>query len=342
MKVSLIATILNEGDSIRRLLDSLAAQQRPPDEIVLVDGGSTDDTVAIVTEYMERLPLVLQQAPGCNISAGRNLAIAAAQHPIIAVTDAGVRLPPDWLGKLVAPFTQREGVTVVAGFFVPDYAPQDAFAVAMSATVLPQVEEIDPRSFLPSSRSVAFRKEAWAAVGGYPEWLDYCEDLIFDLRLKTWAGDFVFVPGAAVAFQPRSSLRAFFRQYYLYARGDGKADLWRKRHATRYLTYLGLLPGLAWLMLRYHWAWGLLYALGGGLYLRQPYQRLPRLWAGLDTAGKAQALLWVLLIRVVGDVAKMLGYPVGWRWRWQHQPPDWRENLSKPATSSTMRGERRE
>ena len=48
----------------------------------------------------------------------------------------------------------------------------------------PTRDEVDPATFLPSSRSVAFRKAAWAAVGGYPEWLDYCEDLVFDLSLR--------------------------------------------------------------------------------------------------------------------------------------------------------------
>ncbi len=45
MKVSVIATVLNEGQAIERLLESLAAQTRPPDEVVIADGGSTDETV---------------------------------------------------------------------------------------------------------------------------------------------------------------------------------------------------------------------------------------------------------------------------------------------------------
>ncbi|NOX60915.1 MAG: glycosyltransferase, partial [Chloroflexi bacterium] len=42
--MSLIATVYNEGAAIRKLLDSIVAQTLPPDEIVIVDGGSTDDT----------------------------------------------------------------------------------------------------------------------------------------------------------------------------------------------------------------------------------------------------------------------------------------------------------
>ena len=62
--ISLIATVLNEGDSIRRLLDSILAQTRLPDDIVIVDGGSADDTVAILESYRDRLPLAYTLTAG--------------------------------------------------------------------------------------------------------------------------------------------------------------------------------------------------------------------------------------------------------------------------------------
>lgn len=323
--ISVIATILNEGDSIRFLLESLLNQTLPPDEIVLVDGGSRDHTLAVIAEYEDKLPLRVLQEVGCNISRGRNVAIEAAQGPIIAITDAGTRIPPEWLDQLTRPFRENSELQLVAGFFRPDPDPTNPFEVAMSATVLPLVEEIQPEGFLPSSRSVAVTKTAWQAVGGYPEWLDYCEDLIFDLRLKQRFGPFYFAPEAYVYFKPRTSLSKFYRQYYLYARGDGKADLWRKRHAARYITYLGIVPLVAMLAIVLHpLFWGL-YLVGGALYLKQPYQRLPRLWTQLSGGQKIIAVGHVLIIRVVGDVAKMIGYPVGWTWRLQNHPPRWRD-----------------
>jgi len=173
MKVSIIITVKNEENSITRLLDSLKAQTRQPDEIVIVDGGSTDRTVEIIRSYYDALPIKLLVKPGANISQGRNEAIRAASGEIIASTDAGVRLVPNWLESLLRPF--EEGAAVVSGFFLPDV--EGAFETAMGATVLPDLSDINPQKFLPSSRSVAFTKEAWEKVGGYPEWLDYCEDL---------------------------------------------------------------------------------------------------------------------------------------------------------------------
>jgi cellulose synthase/poly-beta-1,6-N-acetylglucosamine synthase-like glycosyltransferase len=341
--ISLICTVLNEGESIRALLDSLVAQTQPPDEIVVVDGGSRDNTVAILHEYAERLPLRVISLPGANISAGRNRAIAEARGDIIAITDAGVVLDAGWLAHIMQPFADP-AINVVCGWFEADV--RTVFEAALGATTLPHLREVDARTFLPSSRSVAVRKSAWEQVGGYPEWLDYCEDLIFDLRLKQVAGAFAFAPQAVAHFRPRPSLTAFYRQYYRYARGDGKADLWLKRHAIRYATYLVAAPAIVGLALWAHPAFWLLVLAGAAVYLRTPYRRLPEMMRRLalsNASGSGRpvgngrpvgrpygigawvvAAVWIPIIRMVGDVAKMLGYPVGLAWRRKTQPPDWK------------------
>ncbi len=327
--ISLIATVLNEGDSINGLLRSIQRQTRQPDEIVIVDGGSRDDTVDIIRSYEDRLPLRLLVEAGCNISQGRNRAIEAARGDIIAVTDAGVRLGDDWLERISEPLRRDAGLNVVGGFFAAD--ARTPFEMALGATTLPLAREIKAESFLPSSRSITFRKAAALRAGLYPEWLDFCEDLIFDLRLRRVAGAFAFEPRALAHFRPRSTLRQYFRQYFLYARGDGKANLWFKRHLVRYAAYLLLAPAILLAGLLIHPALWALYLLGGAAYLHQPYRRLPRLMRRSEYASPffwlycwLYCLLMIPWLRVVGDLAKMLGYPIGWRWRMRLRPPDWR------------------
>ncbi|MBN1138929.1 MAG: glycosyltransferase [Anaerolineae bacterium] len=335
MKVSVIATVLNEGQAIKQLLESLAAQTRPPDEVVIVDGGSTDGTLDILNRWAVsgRLPLRVVSAPGANISQGRNAAIAAASGEIIASTDAGVRLDRGWLAALVAPLEDAGSATsrfvaVVSGWFVAD--SRNAFETAMGATVLPHLREVKPAQFLPSSRSVAFRQVAWEAVNGYPEWLDYCEDLVFDIRLRNLYGPFPFAPDAAVHFRPRRNLAGLIKQYYHYARGDGKADLWRKRHAIRYLTYLLAAPVLAALAVLHSPWWWLALLAGVAVYTATPYRRLWPMLGKYGLLDRLKAILLVPIIRVVGDVAKMVGYPVGlvWRWRNRRRPEvHWRQEV---------------
>jgi glycosyltransferase involved in cell wall biosynthesis len=315
MKVTLISTVLNEARSLSTLLDSIAAQTRQPDEVIICDGGSSDNTIDLLRAE-RRFPLRVIEHPGANISQGRNLAIAAASGEVIACVDAGVRLDPNWLEKLVKPLAVTPTQPVSAGFFLPDV--HTPFEIAMGATVLPQLGDINPATFLPSSRSVAFTKAAWQTVGGYPEWIDYCEDLLFDLALREKFGAFAFAPEAIAYFKPRSSLKAFFKQYYLYARGDGKANLWLKRHLIRYGTYLIGVPTIALLGMISPWFW-LLYVVGAVLYLKRPYQRLRPMLRSLNRSGQLLAIGWVPVIRVAGDIAKMIGYPIGVRWRIQHK-----------------------
>jgi glycosyltransferase involved in cell wall biosynthesis len=314
MKVSVIATVYNEGEAVRPLLDSLLQQSRPPDEVVICDGGSSDNTVEILAEYDRWLPLRIVVAPDSNISQGRNRAIEAAQGPIIAATDAGVILSPDWLAQLVRPI--EDGVAeVVSGWFEPD--PYTDFEVVMGATVLPELTEIDPERFLPSSRSVAYLREAWEAAGGYPEWLDYSEDIVFDLALRRRYGPFPFAPRAVAYFRPRGSLRGFARQYYQYARGDGKANLWPRRHLVRYLTYLVALPVIGRLIWGGRRAGWLALSIGVCAYTYRPVRRLWPWTYDWPPPARLRALALIPIIRLVGDVAKMIGYPVGCWWRWR-------------------------
>ena len=335
MRISLILTVMDEADSLPGLLDSISAQTHAPDEIVIVDGGSTDATLDILRANARRLPLNIISQPGANISQGRNAAIRASTGDIICSTDAGVRLDASWVEDLARPFTDEGRKTrdesdlrssfvvrpssadAVSGFFVPD--PQGVFETALAATTLPALADIRPDGFLPSSRSIAFRKAAWEKVSGYPEWLDYCEDLIFDFALREAGYQFAFAPRAIVHFRPRPNLSAFFKQYYRYARGDGKANLWLKRHLLRYLTYLVALPFVIWLTATAPLLALAFWLAGTAFMFFTPYRRLAPLLRGFSFIDWFGAVLWVPIIRINGDIAKMVGYPAGVVWRMRRQ-----------------------
>jgi glycosyltransferase involved in cell wall biosynthesis len=314
--VSVIATVRNEAGSIDAMVASLLGQTFRDFELVIADGGSTDDTVARIERHARSDARVrLLHAPNTNISQGRNRAIEAATADLVLVTDAGVVLPPDWIERLARPLLDHQDLDVVGGFFAS--APRTVFELALGATTLPLADEIDPATFNPSSRSVAFRRSAWRGVGGYPEWLDYCEDLWFDFELRKAGQRIGFEPRAVVQFRPRTSPKAFFLQYYRYARGDGKAGIMLRRHALRYGTYA--FASLALATRRRE----LLAALGLGalLYCRRPWLRLWRIRHKHPPADLVAAAAWVPALRALGDVAKMCGFPAGLLWARRHRPP---------------------
>lgn len=316
-RVSLIATVRDEADNIAALLDSMLAQQRLPDEIVINDCGSRDATAAIVQRYAARDGRIRLVSGGHNISSGRNNAIAAAAGPLIACTDAGLTLDADWLARIVAPLEQGGAdqpvarVDQVGGVLAP--APRSGFELALSATNYRHISEIDPAGFLPFGASMAFRREAWAAVGGFPEWADHCEDILFTLALERAGYRRGFAPQAQVYFRPRAGLGAFARQYWNYARGDGLAGLWPRRHAIRYAAYSALvvLVLLAWRLPAVRWPFGGLLLAGAAAYTWRPYRRLWPASRGVAPLQRAGLLALVPIIRCVGDCAKMAGYPAG-------------------------------
>jgi glycosyltransferase involved in cell wall biosynthesis len=308
-RVSIVCTVRDEADNIAALLDSMLAQTRPADEIVINDCGSRDATPAIVARYIQAgHPIQLIQG-GHNIPSGRNNAIVHAESPIIACTDAGLTLDPHWLERIIAPI-ECGTADLVGGFFRP--APRSLFELVLGATNYREPQEIDPTTFLPFGKSVAFRKDAWARAGGYPEWASHCEDILFDQALRRDGARVAFVPDALVLFQPRGSLRAFARQYFLYARGDGVASLWPRRYAIRYVTYSAAAALLLGARRR---PWLLALALPGALaYSFAPLRRLRVRAPALAPRELLAAAMLIPAIRLVGDLAKMLGYPIGvWR-----------------------------
>ncbi|HIE24152.1 MAG TPA: glycosyltransferase [Candidatus Korarchaeota archaeon] len=235
MRVSLICTVKNEERTIAKLIRSIAAQSRMPDEIVIVDGGSRDATVQIILQYRERLPIKLLRVPGTNIAQGRNIAIRQANGEIIVSTDAGCVLDKKWLENLVKPIEQGNA-DVVGGWYIPDSKNWIEECIAIFS--YPLLDEVlkRPEEFLPSGRSIAFRKEVWEKVGGYPEKLETAEDTLFDIRIKKAGFKFKFEPKALVYWRPRSSIFSFFKQQFKYSKGNAQAGL----YISRYLVLVSI------------------------------------------------------------------------------------------------------
>src|SRR3989344_3024414 len=116
MSVSVCITVFNEKKSVSKLLESLLKQTRKPDEIVVVDGGSTDKTVEIIRHYQKkdmRIKLLIER---CTRARGRNLAVELAKYEIVAITDADCVAEIDWLNRLIEPF-KHEDVDICGGFY---------------------------------------------------------------------------------------------------------------------------------------------------------------------------------------------------------------------------------
>jgi hypothetical protein len=312
VKVAVCATVKNEAADAATLVASLQEQTLAADQIVIVDGGSHDGTFEALQAAAEddsRFKLI--RAPGTNISAGRNRAIAETEAALVAVTDAGLQRSPDWLRSLVASIQAEPQAAGSYGYILA--APESTFESALGAVALPLPGQIDPARYPPSSGSALFRREWLLRVGGYPEWLAHGEDLWLDRAIWRAGGWFRHAPGADVGIRPRSTLAAFFRQYYLYAAGDGHAGMLVGRHALRYGAYA---TGLVLLQHPSPLARAVLVVLAGA-YLSRSLRRIPATVAQTAGANALVAGALAPLLRIVGDAAKMCGFVAGVSRRWR-------------------------
>ena len=244
MKVSVVVPVRDEEHSIRELLDSLLRQTRPPDQIVITDGGSVDATPQIIEEYIQKgAPVRLLRAGPALPGRGRNLGAAAADFAWLAFTDAGIRLNEDWLETLVSRAAQDSSIDIVYGSWEPVTDTFFKECAAIAYVPPPSLREgivARPRFIA----STLLRRDAWAKVNGFPEDLRSAEDLIFMDRLEAAGYKAVFEPRAQVHWNLRPTLGTTFKRFLVYSRNNIRAGLWRQWQATilfRYALLFGLL-----------------------------------------------------------------------------------------------------
>lgn len=97
VKLSLIVLAYNEEEYIGDCLESIAAQTRPPDEVIVVNNNSTDKTAEIV----QRFPFVkIINQPIQGMIPARNIGFNSAIGTLLGRIDADTRLLPDWVERV--------------------------------------------------------------------------------------------------------------------------------------------------------------------------------------------------------------------------------------------------
>jgi glycosyltransferase involved in cell wall biosynthesis len=225
MRVALISTVFNEGEDIFRWAEALRKQTRHPDEFVIVDGGSTDGTPERLKQAFNHgdfpAPKIVVQK--CNIAGGRNLAIQNTSAEIIATTDAGSYPEPEWLQEITGLIEADATCDIVGGRNV--FIVENEFQRQVERLDGPYREPTEGEAHA-SGRNSAFRRKAWADVGGYPEWLTLTgEDILYNLELQKVGKKFGYARKAMVQWPMRTNERAYFRMMYLYGYGAGEARI---------------------------------------------------------------------------------------------------------------------
>ena len=104
MKVSVVIPAYNEEKYIKDCLTNLINQEEKPDEIIVVDNLSKDNTAEIVKKF----DVTLIEARSQGIAQARDRGFNAAKNEIIARCDSDSIVPPDWIKKIKLNFSKNK------------------------------------------------------------------------------------------------------------------------------------------------------------------------------------------------------------------------------------------
>jgi N-acetylglucosaminyl-diphospho-decaprenol L-rhamnosyltransferase len=212
----------NGARHLERVLGSLRGQTRPV-EVVLVDNGSTDDSVALVRE---QFPEVSVLELGRNVGFGPAINRAANEHPAdpLILLNNDTECEPRFVEAMLE--AASGGAEMVAGVLLQEEAPRliDSAGVVADRTLMGfDYLHGEPLSALegaadplgPTGGAALYRRDAFEAVGGFDERIFlYYEDLDLALRLAAAGGRCRLAPEARALHAYSASLGAGSKEKY--------------------------------------------------------------------------------------------------------------------------------
>lgn len=165
--LSVVIPALNEADNIADLLVALAQQTRLPDEIIVADAGSTDDTPEIVKQHGAKI------VSGGLPAVGRNAGAAAATGDLILFLDADVLPTPQFIETILSEFVQHELDTATC--LMQAISDRQLYHLLHQATNLYLIatQKINPHA---PGFVILIRRDIHDRIGGFDETLALAED----------------------------------------------------------------------------------------------------------------------------------------------------------------------
>jgi succinoglycan biosynthesis protein ExoA len=240
-KITMLLAVFNEARHIKQTLESLACQSLSSEqiEVLIIDGGSTDQTRSIAHSFVDRLPLLRVVSNPKRISAaGWNLGLANASAPVVCILSGHVLVPSNFAQAILAQLNEQ--IIGVGGRAIPigDDGRSKIIATAYKSRLgnggASFMEVGVPRAV----ESIAFGcywRDKLIAAGGFDESIVRGQDWDLNLRLTRSGYTLWYDPAIELLYCTRSNFRSLWRRQFLA--GYWKPYIHRKNAASFLLRH---------------------------------------------------------------------------------------------------------
>jgi GT2 family glycosyltransferase len=240
--VAVVIPTYNRSGLLRRSLEALASVDYPQATVVVVDDGSERLHAERNRIEAERLGMRYLFQENAGPAAARNRGIAATESELVAFLDDDCAPAPDWLRRLVVPFTERDRERIgAAGGGVRSQPPHNW--VSRFCAVAEYSTGVQPVFTNAATANACFPRRVLDEVGGFDEGFRYPggDDPDLSRRISNAGYELRYLPEAVVFHAEIDSFRDFFE--HVFRRGLGEARLKQKeRRRMRLLLRAALLP----------------------------------------------------------------------------------------------------
>jgi glycosyltransferase involved in cell wall biosynthesis len=209
--VSVVVPAYNAAKILPACLSALQNQTRPPDEIIVVDDGSTDETIQTA---MGCGAMVIEQAHQ-GPAAARNLGIERARGDLVLFTDADCEPLPDWVDKMIAPLADPQVVGVKGIYRTRQSSPTARFVQAEYEDKYDLMSHHATIDFI-DTYAAAYRRSVYIENGGMDPHFPRAsgEDIDFSYRLAQHGYKLVLARCAAVYHRHPDTVTKYLRRKY--------------------------------------------------------------------------------------------------------------------------------
>lgn len=219
MKFTVIATSFNDSKEIVRYLDNIVNQSVLPEEIIIVDGGSKDDTIDRIVRYKEKSNVsirIINNRGRLNIAEGYNVGVEESATDMILITGIGNLYDKNFCKELIKSF-DKDAYDMV---YCPTFGVSSNFFSKSFNSVFLRGKH-GKRYPYPSNRAVLIDRNVFKRVGLFYEKFVYAgEDTEFYIRAAKHGERIGYTPNAKMYWFTPINFSQFLKKWNVNAIAD--------------------------------------------------------------------------------------------------------------------------